>query len=131
MMENGIKKKRWTKQKKTIIDIVYESEVHLTADEIYSKARKILRKISLGTVYRDLMMLRDMGLISEVPKGSVNTYAKHPDSNVHFECEICHKLYCVQFDMSVFDLSKKCGFKVNRCSLNMIGVCNNCEKNQG
>ena len=124
------KPRRWTKQKKTIIDVVYESEIHLTADEIYFEARKVLPKISLGTVYRDLMMLRDLGLVSEVPKGSVNTYAKHPDSNAHFECEVCHKLYCVQFDMSIFDLSRKCGFEVHRCSLNMIGICKNCEDNR-
>ena len=55
------KPRRWTKQKKTIIDVVYESEIHLTADEIYFEARKVLPKISLGTVYRDLMMLRDLG----------------------------------------------------------------------
>lgn len=124
------KPRRWTKQKKTIIDVVYESEIHLTADEIYFEARKVLPKISLGTVYRDLMMLRDLGLVSEVPKGSVNTYAKHPDSNAHFECEVCHKLYCVQFDMSIFDLSRKCGLEVHRCSLNMIGICKNCEDNR-
>jgi Fur family ferric uptake transcriptional regulator/Fur family peroxide stress response transcriptional regulator len=127
-MESETKSKRWTKQKKAIIDIVYDTDVHLTADEIYVKAREILPKISLGTVYRDLTMLKEMGLISEVPKGSLNTYAKHPDSNVHFECEVCHKLFCVQFDMSVFELSKKCGFKVNRCSLNMSGICNSCEE---
>jgi Fe2+ or Zn2+ uptake regulation protein len=124
------KPRRWTKQKKTIIDVVYESEIHLTADEIYFEARKVLPKISLGTVYRDLMMLKDLGLVSEVPKGSVNTYAKHPDSNAHFECEVCHKLYCVQFDMSIFDLSKKCGFKVSRCSLSMSGICKTCEEKQ-
>ena len=125
-MENA--QKRWTKQKKTIIDVIYENNVHLTADEIYVEARKVLPRISLGTIYRDLTSLKDMGLISEVPKGSVNTYAKHPDSNVHFECDICHRLFCVQFDMSVFDLTRKSGHRVNRCSLLMSGVCRDCEQ---
>jgi Fur family ferric uptake transcriptional regulator/Fur family peroxide stress response transcriptional regulator len=34
--------KRWTRQLKTIVDIVYLSNVHLTADEIYLEARKTL-----------------------------------------------------------------------------------------
>ncbi len=121
------KQSRWTKQKKTIINIIYDNKVHMTADEIYSEARKVLPRISLGTVYRNLAGLKEMGLVAEVPKGSVNTYARHPDSNVHFECDVCHKLYCVQFDMSVFDLSRKCGYDVNRCSLRMNGVCKDCE----
>ena len=61
--------KRWTKQHKTIVDVVYLSGNHLTADEIYVEARKSLSNISLGTVYRKLNMLKAQGIISEVPKG--------------------------------------------------------------
>ena len=35
--------KRWTKQLKAIVDIIYLSNVHLTADEIYLEARKTMR----------------------------------------------------------------------------------------
>ncbi|WP_019178229.1 Fur family transcriptional regulator [Methanomassiliicoccus luminyensis] len=124
----GASIRRWTKQMKTIIDIVYNSNVHLTADEIYVEARKVLPNISLGTVYRNLNKLKAQGMVSEVPKGPLNTYAKHPDSNAHFECEKCHRLYCIPMDMSVYDLSRKSGFQVNRCSLNMSGICKECEE---
>jgi len=46
--------KRWTRQLKTIIDIVYLSNIHLTADEIYIEARKTMPEICLGTVSRNL-----------------------------------------------------------------------------
>ncbi|MBI0583217.1 MAG: transcriptional repressor [Methanomassiliicoccus sp.] len=121
--------KRWTRQLKTIIDIVYLSNVHLTADEIYLEARKVLPNISLGTVYRNLNKLKAQGMISEVPKGQLSTYAKHPDTNAHFECIECHRLYCVPYDMSLYDLSKKSGFQVHRCSLTMSGICKECEEN--
>jgi Fe2+ or Zn2+ uptake regulation protein len=120
---------RWTKQIEAIIDIVYNSNVHLTADEIYLEARKKMPNISLGTVYRNLNRLKAQGMISEVPKGSSNTFAKHPDTNAHFECMMCHRLYCIPFDMNLFELSRKSGFQVHRCSLNMSGVCKECEVN--
>ncbi len=113
---------------KTIIDIVYNSNIHLTADEIYTEARKTIHNISLGTVYRNLNRLKAQGIVSEVPKGTLNTFSKHPDTNAHFECEVCHRLYCLPFDMSVFDLSKKSGFQVKRYSLTMSGVCKECEE---
>ncbi|MGD1061484.1 MAG: Fur family transcriptional regulator [Methanomassiliicoccales archaeon] len=119
---------RWTKQMKTIIDIVYTSHVHLTADEIYKRARKRLPNISLGTVYRNLNKLKSQGMISEVSKGQLSTFSKHPDSNAHFECDACHRLYCVPFDMDVYELSRKSGFQVKRCSLSMSGICKECEK---
>lgn len=121
--------KRWTRQLKTIVDIVYLSNVHLTADEIYLEARKSLPNISLGTVYRNLNKLKSQGMISEVPRGQLSTFAKHPDTNAHFECIICHRLYCIPYDMSLYDLSRKCGFQVHRCSLNMSGICKECEDN--
>jgi len=116
---------------KTIVDIVYLSNIHLTADEIYVEARKTLPSISLGTVYRVLNKLKALGIVSEVPKGTLNTFAKHPDTNAHFECVRCHRLYCVPIDMSLYDLSKKSGFTVNKCSLNMSGVCKECEEAEG
>jgi len=113
---------------KTIIDIVYASNVHLTADEIYMEARERLHNISLGTVYRNLNKLKSEGIISEVRKGQLSTYSRHPDSNVHFECDQCHRLYCVPFDMNVHELSGKSGFTVHRYSLSLSGICKECEK---
>ena len=60
---------RWTKQARTIIDIVYTSNVHLTAEEIYLRAREQLPNISLGTVYRNLDRFKAQGIIAEVLVG--------------------------------------------------------------
>jgi Fur family transcriptional regulator, ferric uptake regulator len=114
--------KRWTVQIRTIVDIVYQSNAHLTADEIYLGARKARPNISLGTVFRNLNKLRAQGIISEVPKGQRGTYAKHPDTNAHFECVRCDRLYCIPYDMGLYDLSRKYGFQVHRCSLSMNGI---------
>ena len=77
---------RWTKQLKAIIDVVYDSEAPLTADEVYSKARRRMPNISLGTVYRNLNKLVDEGLLSETKVGKVSAFIRHPFSNATFEC---------------------------------------------
>ena len=48
---------RNTKQKKLIYEIVDNSHNHMTANEVYEKARESINNISLGTVYRILNVL--------------------------------------------------------------------------
>ena len=119
---------RWTRQLKVIIDVVYSSETPLDADEVYAKARKKLPSISLGTVYRNLNKLAHEGLVSEIPKGSVQAFVRHPYTNTHFECERCGKLVGVPYELRVSDIEKQTGLKVDRWSLRLTGLCRECEK---
>ena len=126
MMSSSIK--RWTVQLKAITEIIYSSDVHLTASEIYEAARKRIPSISLGTIYRDIRKLKSQGMICEVKKGDFSTYSKHPDTNAHFECEVCHRLYCIPVDLSTLDLSRMNGFQVDKCAIAMSGVCKECDE---
>lgn len=119
---------RWTKQLKAIVDIVYESERPLTADEVYAKARQRIPNISLGTVYRNLKKLVHEGLLSETPKGNTGAYFRHPFSNATFECERCKRLFCVPFEMRNTEMERKVGLRVSRWSLRIIGICQECER---
>jgi len=118
---------RWTRQLKAVVDIVYGSESPLTADEIYTKARKRLPNISLGTVYRNLNKLVGEGLLSETKIGNVSAFIRHPFSNATFECERCKKLFCVPYDIRNPDLERSVGMRVNRWSLRITGICKECE----
>ena len=54
---------RNTKQRKVIIEELRKFHSHPTADEIHRMVRKRLPRISLGTVYRNLALLSQMGMI--------------------------------------------------------------------
>lgn len=117
---------RWTKQLQTVLDIVYESEDHLTADRIYALARRTVPSISLGTVYRNLRKLQEAGLINETSTNGVSVYYKHPFSNAHFECEVCHSITHVPFELSIFDVERRIGMPVKKWNLHLIGTCPEC-----
>lgn len=119
---------RWTKQLKLIIDIVYESDHPVMADEVYSLARKKMANISLGTVYRNLNKLVAEGLVSESNNNGIFTFSKHPFPNSTFECSSCHKLISVPVELNVLELGRKAGHKVDRYSLQLIGLCSECER---
>jgi Fe2+ or Zn2+ uptake regulation protein len=118
---------RWTKQIKVVVDIVYESDRPLSADEVYRKARRRIANISLGTVYRNLNKLVDEGLVAETQNNGISTFCRHPFPNAHFECDQCHKLVSVPVELNILELSRQSGMRVERWSLHLGGSCKECE----
>ena len=84
---------RYSSQRDTVLKIVKAAHDHPTADTIYSRVRAELPKISLGTVYRNLSLLSDMGLITtlETLDKSIH-YDGNTDSHSHFICERCSRI---------------------------------------
>jgi len=79
-----------SKQRDAILTFLMSRKDHPTAEAVYENVRREFPNISLGTVYRNLTLLVDMGHAVRVPcsDGSV-----HFDGNVsphyHFECMSC------------------------------------------
>ncbi|MCE5295946.1 MAG: transcriptional repressor [Euryarchaeota archaeon] len=124
---NG-KATRWTRQLKLVIDIVYESADPMIAEEVYRLARKKMPNISLGTVYRNLNKLVEEGLVSESSSNGISTFSRHPFPNSTFECSVCHRLSSVPVDLNVLELTRKVRMKVDRYSLQLVGVCRDCDR---
>ena len=83
-----------TRQRKTILSILRQTNSHPGADEIYEMVRKQLPRISLGTVYRNLEVLSDMGLIQKLELGgTIKRFDWNPNKHYHIRC-----LHCGQVD---------------------------------
>ena len=66
---------------------------HPTADWVYRKARRRLPRISLGTVYRNLKQLADLGLIREIQAGgSAARFDGNLGRHYHIRCLGCGRL---------------------------------------
>jgi len=61
---------RNSKQRQKILDLLVISKSHPTADWIYRKLKKRFRNLSLGTVYRNLRILKETGQIWELNFGT-------------------------------------------------------------
>lgn len=80
---------RNTKQRNLVLDIVDKSFLHPTAYMVHQECVKIIPNISLGTVYRNLNTLVELGKIQrlEIP-GHIDRYDKM-DAHDHFICLEC------------------------------------------
>jgi len=86
--------KRVTCQKKIILDYLKSVQTHPSAEIIFKKVRKKLPRISLGTVYRNLNVMKERGDILEI-SSQIARYDGDVSPHSHFVCEKCGKIFDV------------------------------------
>lgn len=88
---------RETKQRKIVYETVKGTFSHPTADWVFEQVRQTMPKVSLGTVYRNLNVLKDEGLVREIHG---NDRRAHYDADTsphgHFICEVCDQIIDVR-----------------------------------
>jgi Fur family ferric uptake transcriptional regulator len=126
---------RMTKQRQVILEELRAVTSHPTADEMYDMVRRRLPNVSLGTVYRNLEMLADSGVVQKLDIGGSK---KRFDGNVavhyHLRCLTCGRVDDVELDIGI-DLegmaSAVTDYAILRHRLEFIGVCPHCERQGG
>ena len=84
--------RRVTDQRRVILDVVRGTDAHPAADWVYRKVRRRLPRISLGTVYRNLKLLADQGLIQELDSRGLGRYDGNSVRHYHFTCQVCGQI---------------------------------------
>ncbi len=96
----GQKKRRMTKQRKKILEVLKSTDCHPTADWIYEQVKEEIPDISLGTIYRNLNVLQEMGKIMELNYGSdYSRFDGNPTNHYHFTCLECGKVMDVDMEV--------------------------------
>jgi Fur family transcriptional regulator, ferric uptake regulator len=116
-----------------IRQIVEESGIgrHLTPSEIYAKALKRRPGIGVSTVYRGLVRLRDLGLVSElhVPGLDAATYEPSGPHHAHFRCSACGAIEDVAYAIparTIKALALDHGFEIESERVTFEGRCESC-----
>ena len=122
---------RLTKQRQIILEELCAVKTHPTADDIYEMVRKRLPKVSLGTVYRNLEILSDSGVIQKLDVGGTK---KRFDGNVathsHVRCIDCGRVDDIDFQPGI-DLENAVRpyteYQIVKHRLEFIGRCPDCQ----
>jgi Fe2+ or Zn2+ uptake regulation protein len=126
-MNNNYKRSR---QREEILKVLRQTTSHPTADWVYAKLKNKHPKLSLGTVYRNLNILKEQGEILELSFGSTfDRFDGNPRHHYHFICEDCGKVFDVAMPTEN-RLNQKAQsnspFKINSHRLEFFGFCQNC-----
>lgn len=120
-------------QRNIVYDIVMASCDHPTAETIYLRAREVMPKISLGTVYRNLNELVETKKILRITvSGEKDHFDKTLYTHVHLFCNNCLKMIDLN-DIDVTDwfsrLEKNNKVKILSNDLCFNGICQECQNN--
>ena len=131
VITNKRKVMRQTKQRKVILDVLSRHKDHPGADTLYEEVRKILPKISLGTVYRNLEMLSQSGVILKIENGAQKRFDPMPVPHPHFRCLKCGAIEDLPFVIDDVIASDKLvewagGRKIQSMNLEYTGLCAKC-----
>jgi len=120
-----------TRQRRTILEDLRCVRSHPTADEIYSRVRASLPRISLGTVYRNLQALASDGLIRSFTDGSRTRYDGALHEHYHVHCLICGRVGDMPREAAAelhSRVTKQSDFKIVGYKVEFVGICPDCER---
>lgn len=122
-----------TPQRRVIFRVLADSRDHPSVETIHSRVHAILPRVSLATVYRNLKLFVQAGLVEEVATGQSHArYDANPLRHHHLICTRCGGVsdtYSEQFDSlgSAADRVVE-GFEVHDFKVNLYGLCVACQQ---
>jgi Fur family ferric uptake transcriptional regulator len=122
-----------TSQRRLLLSIMQEAEKHLDAKELYRRASERDDSISLATVYRNLRLFKEQGIIDERHLGQMCCYyeMKRLGEHQHLVCESCGQV--IEFESPlirklVTEVQRKNNFSVTKVELYLEGYCHKCKE---
>lgn len=123
---------KYSRQREVIKDFLCTRKDHPTADVVYMNVRLQYPNISLGTVYRNLTLLSDMGEIQRLRVGDgVDHFDADTSPHNHFVCTECGSV--IDLEMESIDYIKETAAKnfdgrVEGHTTYFYGLCGGCNR---
>ena len=123
---------KYSRQREAVIECLRNRHDHPTADALFQTLREEDPKISLGTVYRNLGLLLELGEIRKISTGDgCERYDYITEDHYHFICNHCGRI----FDLDTKQMEGIHNSVVNENiatidshELTFYGVCKECYK---
>ena len=120
-----------SKQRDAIRTFLYSRKDHPTAEVVYDNLRIDFPHISLGTVYRNLSLLVELGEAIKFPGlDGYDHFDANPNPHYHFICNECHCVIDLDFpniDSLNSDANKNFEGLITGHSAYFYGSCKNCK----
>jgi Fur family ferric uptake transcriptional regulator len=126
---------RWTPQRRTLVEVLAQTDGHVTGAELVERCRALDPDTTPSTVYRTLDVLEDLGIVS-------HSHAADGREEFHVLPTVAHgHLYCAgcggQWELTTQDadvavafaaFERERGFELDVSHLTLVGRCADCRK---
>ena len=125
------KQHRMTRQRKLILETLQRLKTHPTADEVFGIVRRKLPRISLGTVYRNLELLNEQGLIRKLETaGKQKRFDGDISRHDHIKCVKCGRIDDLHTRLPRIEPEQveDTAYEILDCNVEMLGICPKCQQ---
>lgn len=122
-----------TRPRRLILEAVFATHKHFSAESLFADIRKDHPGVSLTTVYRTLPLLVEAGLVHPALRTADSEFYEHVwghPKHLHLLCRKCGCLCEADSDELrplLTKFAKKNGFELKDYTISIQGVCSSCE----
>ena len=130
MKELSQKGYKMTPQRKLILEII-ENQDHLSAEEIFDQVKRHQPNVSFGTVYRNLDILYQLGLVEQLDfkdgRSRFEIFKRHHHHMICLDCGSAIEVTACPFNTTVKSAAAVNGFQIKNHSFEVFGYCRGCK----
>ena len=123
---------KYSRQREAVIECLRNRHDHPTADALFQTLREEDPKISLGTVYRNLGLLVELGEIRKISTGDgCERYDYITEDHYHFICNHCGRIFALatkQMEGIHNSVVNENIATIDSHELTFYGICKECYK---
>ncbi|HSR73349.1 MAG TPA: Fur family transcriptional regulator [Sulfurovum sp.] len=129
LKKNGLKA---TFQRMNILESI-DMQGHMSIDTIYEQVIKTHPSLSLATVYKNIILMVQNGVLVEVPiTGKKSKYELIKEDHIHLVCTECGEVedrptHTIADELFTA-LTKQENFTLSKQQINLYGVCSHCQE---
>jgi Fur family peroxide stress response transcriptional regulator len=121
-----------THQRQVLYEVMQTMPGHPSPEEVYARVKKRIPAISLATVYKNIHLFVERGVLKEVSMhhGSLRVELNSQPHH-HMVCSHCKAITDIkEKDLGVLPTLQQLpgGFQVERYAIDVIGICAACQK---
>ena len=118
------------KKRNAILQCLRSSNDHPSAEMVHQMLQARYPDISLATVYRNLNLFKQQGLISSLANvHGTERFDPETTPHVHFVCDNCDRILDLEQITIPEELTQQVdstGCRVSGCNLTFTGICREC-----
>jgi Fur family ferric uptake transcriptional regulator len=115
---------RLSKQRRFILELLWQEEAHLSAREIYDRLNQQGKEIGHTSVYQNLEALSAQGVIECVDRADGRLYGNISEPHSHVNCLDTNQIMDVHIELPadlLAQIEQKTGVKITSYSINFYG----------
>ena len=115
---------RLSRQRRFVLELLWQSQEHLSAREIYDRLNQQGKEIGHTSVYQNLEALFEKGIIECIERSDGRLYGNISDSHSHINCLDTNQILDVYVELPetlIQQIEQKTGVKITDYRINFYG----------